>query len=178
MQQWVKARYGVRVLVMVIPHTFGRRLNFNSHLHILVSAGGLRESEGRWVTSLVFDKDKLMPMWRFAVITYLREALQAKALRSNLSAEELSTVLTFHYERWWSIHIDHFASKEHFLRYAGRYVRRPPIAEYRFVGVTDEEIQFWIKDKRRKRVNVSYRPEEFVAALAEHVLDRYQHGMR
>ena len=38
--QWAKDRYGVRVLIMVVQHTFGRRLNFNSHLHILVSAGG------------------------------------------------------------------------------------------------------------------------------------------
>jgi hypothetical protein len=37
--QWVKLKYGVRVQLMVIPHTFGGRLNFNSHLHILVSAG-------------------------------------------------------------------------------------------------------------------------------------------
>jgi hypothetical protein len=46
-QQWAKLKYGVRVLIMVIPHTFGGRLNFNSHLHILVSAGGLQESENR-----------------------------------------------------------------------------------------------------------------------------------
>jgi hypothetical protein len=37
-KQYMKIRQGVRVLIMVVPHTFGRRLNFNSHLHILVSA--------------------------------------------------------------------------------------------------------------------------------------------
>lgn len=84
---------------MVIPHTFGGRLNFNSHLHVLVSAGGLQESEGRWITDLAFDKEKLMPMWRFAVITFLREALLAKALTSNLSKVELKTVLRTQYER-------------------------------------------------------------------------------
>ena len=46
-QQWAKLKYGVRLLIMVIPHTFGGRLNFNSHLHVLVSAGGLQESEGK-----------------------------------------------------------------------------------------------------------------------------------
>ena len=30
-------------MLVIIPHTFGRHLNFNSHLHILVSEGGLRE---------------------------------------------------------------------------------------------------------------------------------------
>ena len=186
-QQWAKLKYGVRVPIMVIPHTFGGRLNFNSHLHILVSAGGLQESEGRWVDSLLFnedededkDKGKLMRMWRFAVITYLREALEAKVLTSDSSPQELRTRLKKQYERWWSIDIDHFASKEHFLRYAGRYVRRPPIAQYRFVKITDREVRFWTKDKiLKRRVNISCTPEEFVAALAEHVPNRYQHGIR
>ena len=137
-QQWAKLKCGVRVSIMVIPHTFGGRLNFNSHLHVLVSAGGLQELEGRWVNGLflVEDKGKLMRMWRFAVITYLRAALEAEVLTSDLSYRKLRTRLKKQYERWWSIDIDHFASKEHFLRYAGRYVRRPPIAQYRFLQIT------------------------------------------
>ena len=118
-------------------------------------------------------------MWRFAVITFLREALLAKALTSNLSNAELRTILRTQYERWWSIDVDHFESKKHFLRYAGRYVRRPPIAQYRFVKVTDREVRFWTKDKIQKRkVNISCTPEEFVATLAAHVPDRYRHAIR
>jgi len=141
-QQWAKLKYGVRVLIMVIPqipHTFGGRLNFNSHLHILVSASGLKESEGRWVDGLAFAEKKsiLMRMWRFAIITYLRTALDANVLTSNSSPQMLRTSLKRQYERWWSIDVDAFESKEHFLRYAGRYVRRPPIAQCRFVEITD-----------------------------------------
>jgi len=67
---------------------------------------------------------------------------------------------------------------EDFLRYAGRYVRRPPIAQYRFVKITDREVRFWSKDKiLKRRVNISYTPEEFVATLAEHVPDRYRHAI-
>src|ERR1039457_3495696 len=77
------------------------------------------------------------------------------------------------------IDIDHFESKKHFLLYAGRYVRRPPIAQYRFVKITDREVRFWTKDKiLKRRVNVSYTPEEFVATLAEQVPNRYQHAIR
>lgn len=119
-----------------------------------------------------------MRMWRFAVITYLRAALQAKVLASDLSPQRLRTRLKKQYERWWSIDIDHFASKEHFLRYAGRYVRRPPIAQYRFTKITDKGIRFWTKDKiQRRRVNITCTPEEFVATLADHVPD-YRHAIR
>jgi hypothetical protein len=178
-QQWVKARYGVHVLIVVVQHTFGRWLNFNPHLHILASAGGLQESESRWIAPLRFTKDALMHMWRYAVITYLREALKARVLTSDLAPEDLKAVLKKQYERWWNIKISPLMSKWHFLRYAGRYVRRPPIAQRRFVEITDREVGFRTKDLKEKRVVESrYSIEAFVAALSEHVPDRYRHAIR
>jgi hypothetical protein len=184
-QQWAKLKCGVRVPVMVIPHTFGGRLNFNPHLHILVSSGGLLKSEGRWINTLIFDRHKdkeklkLMNLWRYAVITYLTAALKAGVLKSDVSPRNLLIRLNKQNKRWWSIHIDNFTSKGHFLRYAGRYVRRPPIAQYRFVEITDREVRFSAKDKiGKRRVQISVSPQEFVAMLAEHVPDRYQHAIR
>ena len=70
-------------------------------------------------------------------------------------------------------------SKQHFLGYAGRYIRHPPMAQHRFVKVTEREVQFLRKDRKLKRqVLTRYPTDEFVAALAEHVPDRYRHGMR
>jgi len=144
---------------------------------MLVSAGGLNEFDGRWIASLHFDKRALMHMWRYAVINYVRTALRANVLATDSSA--LKALLVTQYERWWNIDIDQFKSKAHFLRYAGRYVRRPPIAQRRFTKITDMEVQFWTKDLREKRrVITRYSIEEFVAALADHVPDRYQHAIR
>lgn len=178
-QQWLKAQYGVQVLILVVGHTFGRSLSFNPHLHILVSAGGLQEEKGRWIDSLGFDRNKLMHMWRYAVITLLRRALKANALKSDLSEARLKAVFTAQYERWWNIDVAHFRTKGQFLRYAGRYVRRPPIAQHRFVKITDGVVEFWRKDlKLKRRALTSYPIEEFVSLLAEHVHDRYRHAIR
>jgi hypothetical protein len=43
-RRWVQAHYGVLPLILVIPHTFGRRLNFHPHLHILVSCRRLEQT--------------------------------------------------------------------------------------------------------------------------------------
>ncbi len=178
-QQWVKMRYGVRVLIVVFPHTFGRHLTFNAHLHVMVSAGGLKESEGRWIAPLHFDRRKLMHMWRYAVITYLRAVLKKGLLASEASPEELRVLLKTQYERWWNFYVDQIRSKWHFLRYVARYVRLPPIAQHRFTKITDREVEFLTKDLKEKRVvTTHYSIEEFVDALAEHVPDRYRHAMR
>ncbi len=181
-QQWLKARYGMRALIMVVPHTFGRHLNFNAHLHVLVSDGGVRESDSHWISGLALDegdKEAVMHLWRYAVITHLREALKANVLKSDFATSALKAELTAQYERWWNIDIARFQSKIQFLRYAGRYVRRPPIAQRRFLKITDKEVEFWTKDLRQqRRVTTHYSMEEFVALLAEHVPDRYHHAVR
>ena len=178
-QEWAKVKYGTRVLIMAVQHTFGRHLNFHPHLHLLVSAGGLQESEGRWIARLEFDKGEIMEMWRFAVIAYLWRALHAEVLTSSIDSEKLRVVLRAQYKRQWNIHIDPFKSKLQFLRYAGRYIRRPPISQSRFVSVTDAEVHFRTKDLKKKQVVVTqYSTKTFVSLLAEHVRDRYQHAMR
>ena len=167
-QQWVNVKYGARVLILVVQHTFGAPLNFNCHLHILVSTGGLQESQGRWTSRICFPKKPLMRMWMYAVITYLRAALKAKVLRSDLHARELRRMLTTQYERdYWIVDVDHCKSKQHFLGYVARYVRRPPIAQRRFVKVTAREVEFLTKDKKKERVvTTRYTIKEFIALLA------------
>ena len=180
-QQWIRIRYGVRVLIMVVPHTFGGDLKFNAHLHILVSAGGLLEAEGRWIPALTFNQDALMRMWRYAVINHLRGALKAQVLQSDLGMQELQRLLTTAYERHprWIIYLDKIVSKSHFLRYAARYVRRPPIANWRLLEVTGREVKFVAKDTKAGRlVPTRCRLPEFARLLAAHVPDHYRQAIR
>ncbi len=177
-QQWVSAKYSARVLIIVVPHTFGAPLNFNCHLHILVSADGLQESQSRIISRIRFTEFPLMRMWKYAVITYLRKALKANVLKSGLEAKELRTMLTTQYERKWIINIRSM-TKRHFLGYAARYARRPPIAQGRFVKVTAQEVEFLTKDKKLQQVvTTRCSNEQFIALLAEHVPDRYRHAIR
>jgi Putative transposase/Transposase zinc-binding domain len=178
-QHWAKAKYNANVLIMVVTHTFGGDLKFNTHLHILVSAGGLVEADGRWLTRLVLEKHALMRAWRSAVINHLRSALRARVLKSNLSVGELTKVL--HKDRYpkWITFLDGITSKAHFLRYAARYVRRPPIASWRLREVTDEEVEFVAKDTKAKQFVLKRVPlPQFIRLLAPHVPERYKNAIR
>jgi len=178
-QQWAKDRHGVHVIIVVVLHTFARDLTFNCHLHILVSAGGLQESQNRWIPSLYYHRDTLMQEWRNALIGYLSEALAANVLKTELNPENLEEVLKAQGRRWWNVRVQGSQTKEHFLRYAGRYVRHPPIAQHRITKVTDREVEFWKKDlKLKRRVEMRYSVEEFVTVLADHVPDHYRHAIR
>ena len=90
LQQWARQKYGIRLIIVVIPHTFGRHLNFNCHLHILVSKGGLKDDGTGWQTQAPLDRRELMPMWRNAIITFLREAARVGVLDTDMSSSALT----------------------------------------------------------------------------------------
>jgi hypothetical protein len=176
---WVKEQYGVQPLILVVQHTFGRHLNFNAHLHMLVSAGGLSESESRWLGGLDLNPVGLMKLWRHAVITYLRLALKAGILKSNSRDAALSSLLARKYEIGWHVNLQRRISKRHFLGYAARYIRRPPIAQNRFREIEGSTVKFVTKDTATKEIVLDEIPSaRFILTLADHVPDKYRHSIR
>src|SRR6185437_4705734 len=177
--QWMKDKYGVCPLILVVQHTFGRHLNFNPHLHMLVSAGGLSESESRWIRGLNLNPVGIMKLWRHGVIMYLRLAYKAGILKSDLSSRELQELLADKYEVDWFVGIQERISKRFFLGYAARYIRRPPIAQYRFQEIGGHVIKFLTKDTVTKETVLDELPKEkFIRILMDHVEDKYLHSVR
>lgn len=145
----VTARYGVRVGVIAILHTFNGQMKFNSHIHTMVTGGGLVNSG--WLSSVYYDPFQIRRAWREAVIELLRTALGAGCLRTTMSREDLQTMLDEQERRPWRIKIQSFNDRGHFLHYAGRYGRRPPIAQRRITWIGNRSVRFWYKDKKLRR---------------------------
>jgi hypothetical protein len=178
-QLWAKARYRVRILVVVVQQTFGGFLNFHPHLHIMVSAGGLQESKNRWIHRLAWDQHELMEAWRYAAIALLAQALKKKVLKPVLFGKDLRNILEVQHKREWHVFITHRMSKAHFLQYAGRYIRRPPIARHRLNIVNDRTVEYLAKDTRNDRDQMlRFSSETFLHILMQHMPDARRHGMR
>jgi hypothetical protein len=64
-----------------------------------------------------------------------------------MAGAELELMLKSWGHRWWSVNIQSFDNREHFLRYAGRYVRRPSIAQRRITWIGTENVTFWAKTR-------------------------------
>lgn len=176
-QTHVFGRSGLRVGVIAILHTFNGKLEFNSHVHTMVTAGGLHHSS--WEPSFYYQREFLLESWRKAIIKLLRAALHADQLASDLTVSQVDTILREQEARWWSVKIQSFKSKAHFLGYAGRYLRRPPIARRRIIEIGDQTVRFWYKDKKLAcKVQVQVRLEEFVDRWSWHLPEKYQHAVR
>jgi hypothetical protein len=178
-EQWAWTHYQVRLHIIVIQHTFGGELNHFPHLHIMVSAGGLKESEALWVESLEFDKKEIGALWQSAVTSYLWKAHRDELLRQSALPKEFNEIILKSLLRPWYVWMSPKMSKKQFLGYAGRYIRRPPIAQNRILSVTRDEVFFLGKDAESGEFyEVRWTPEKFVAQWSQHILDRYKHSMR
>lgn len=177
--QWAKARYGVRLLVIVVQQTFGGLLNFYPHLHVMVSTGGLKESTNLWIHRINFDKAEVMRAWRYALVALLSLALRKKLLRSSMSEQELKSMFATQYKRPWNIFISRAGSKAYWLKHDGRYIRRPPLAQHRLSRVSSAAVEYLAKDTANEQfVLKRYSNEEFVDILIQHAPDRGRHAMR
>lgn len=176
-ESWTRARFGVRVGVIAILHTFNSRLGFNAHVHIMVTSAGLDPS-GNWHNRVYFDVQPLTHYWRKGVIQLLRAGFHSGVISTEASAGEVDALLMKQEQRWWNVKVQLLGSKEHFLRYAGRYARRPPIAQRRITHISTNEIRFQAKDRRLGRaVTVRRTPCQFIADWAQHIPDRYEHAV-
>ena len=183
LQQWISMKYAAKALILGVLHTFGGDLKFNAHVHVLISRGGFQESTGCWIAELHLNRSALMKMWRYAVIDHLRRALKARVLKSQLNVGDLRRLLSSAYysesHACWIVLFDEIVSKAHFLGYAARYLRRPPIAKWRILRVTDAKVQFVAKDsKNDSQIPTWCTLDRFVRLLAAHVADHYRHGVR
>ena len=69
-------------------HTFDGQLVFNSHVHPMVTGGGLHGSSDIWVPRLYYDCDRLMRTWREAVIALLPAVVaETSVCHSELNRE-------------------------------------------------------------------------------------------
>jgi len=120
-----------------------------------------------------------MLAWRFALLAYVDVAIQANLLKSDRRADELALVLRAESKRDWNIFVSRKVRKKIVIDHIGRYIRRPPIAQYRFTKLNEKEVQYLAKDTRNNCLTpVRYTNQEFLALLMPHVADRYCNSMR
>jgi hypothetical protein len=176
---WAKNK-GIEIGIFCALHTYGRQLNWNAHIHLSVTRGGICLKTGAW-KPIYFKVEETMACWRYAVITLLREQyndLDLSAERYNHLREERDWVhfLDSQYQRYWKVHFaKNTDNMMHTVSYLGRYLKRPPISAARLrhcskgSGVTfdylDHLITGWTE-------SLTLSAEELIERLVEHIPEK------
>lgn len=167
---------------IMVLHTFGRDLKFNSHIHILITCGGLSLDKSKWIPNFYIPHKVLKSVWRYKVVNSLRTLFKNNnlILPNEGISSNFNSFLDDIYKKTWYVHLGTSLDDASFtIRYIGRYTKRPVIAETRITSYDGKCVRFYFKDLA---TNNTFYPkftvEEFIARLIRHIPDKHFRQIR
>ncbi|MHB1407453.1 MAG: IS91 family transposase [Desulfitobacteriaceae bacterium] len=150
-------------------HTFGARMNFNPHVHMLVTMGGMKKS-GEWKVYDYIPFEMLRKQWQTVVLKLIRRSL------NEVEKKKVQPLLQKAYsangEGFYVYAPKQKGNVKEQLAYIGRYIRRPAIALHRIEEYDGQYVTYRYHDKKdgqEKREKLTV--EEFMARLIVHIPD-------
>lgn len=178
---------GGAIGVTAVLHTWGQTLQHHIHLHCLVTAGAVAQTQSgyRWRKSakgFLLPVKALSQQFRDAFCAGLRRLQQRSELRlvgpcADLDVTQLAQALG---DRAWEVYIGKPPPRydaAQLLAYLGRYVRRTAISNPRLVALENGQVSFSYYDNRAADEQERGQPKtmtlpavEFIRRFLRHVL--------
>lgn len=161
-------KHQIQAGVVATLHTFGSQLEYNPHVHLVVTMGGLTK-DGKWKDYDYFPFAMLRKYWQNAVLKLIRRTLSQwdKARVQPL----LQAAYTKNAEGFY-VHAPKRSrtSLKKILEYISRYMKRGPIALNRILLYDGKIVMFHYHDKRTNTDKIkTMSAEEFIGALIRHI---------
>jgi len=156
---WYKQR-GVTPSITSVLHTFGKKLNFNTHIHMLVSAAGLSKDKLSWKKIDYLPWNVFKKRWKTILLKMLSKHIDSSFERILFKIN-------------WYVHLGiRLVNPILTCKYIGRYAKRPVIAESRISDYDGNFVTFFYEDKSEgyaKKEYCRFTCEEFIANLIQHI---------
>ncbi len=170
LQDWFKKREKVEVGMMVGVHTFGATMNFNPHVHVLSTEGGLT-GDGKMKRIGFIPYEMMRTRWQQKVLRMLRKKL------SGRNKEKYKKVINKVYKASGFVVFGPPNKREGGIKeqigYIGRYIRRPAISLRRIVSYDGKTVTFKYFDKKDKKEKIeTITVMEFITRIIRHIPDR------
>jgi hypothetical protein len=155
LKDWMANKYGLRCGIISVLHTAGELKTFHSHVHMIVSWGGIdkigaiQQIKGPFV-KYEFISDKFRKDYE----KRLTELFDTDKLQHDFrdKAEFLRFLRRIN-EKNWIIHFEEpIETPVEVIRYIGRYSKRACLSEYKITLMEEEIIGFSYKDYKNKDV--------------------------
>ena len=149
-------RFGARIGFICVLHTWGSKLNYHPHLHVIVLGGGL-DRLNHWkdrgkkfflpvkVMSAVFKKHYLAELKELRETGSLAYAGKCDALRNEYAFKELLDRL--YGMDWIAYSKKTFAGAREVFSYLGKYTHRIAISNQRIIGMDEKNVMFYLFHK-------------------------------
>ncbi|MGA7105534.1 MAG: transposase [Candidatus Deferrimicrobiaceae bacterium] len=154
--------------VMVLQ-TYGRSGEFNPHLHILVTAGGLTE-QGTWKAVTFIPYELMHKKWQYHLLRMLREHIDDPRVQQDI-------------DRGWKNYPNGFVAYlqpgdvppggKGLAEYLAKYVVSPPISVRRLEDYDGHQVSYWYEDHKTQAIEHATLPVlRFIGRMVQHILPK------
>jgi len=179
----------IEVASTMVIHTFGRKLNWNPHLHIILSSGGLTKKL-EWKDQEFIPYKMLRERWKVMLLNEMKDKILELAdtdrykekLKPFTNKKFIYNFFKDLYRINWYTHLSHEkVDMDHTVGYIGRYSRRPVISEAKILNY----------DKAKETITIEYQDHrdttptiwtlsvyKFIRLLVQHIPNKYFHQIR
>lgn len=181
--------------IVEVLHTFGSKLEFHPHIHMLLTEGGINGNDSNfdfavWQECKFFPERVLKERFKYHLVKKLREFAKQKVKEKlfNIPAELKSLwqrktgfvnffqVTRKLYKIIWYVYIGERLSNAHFtVGYIGRYAKRPCLSETKilYYNLNEQIVKFSYRDKITKSEEIlTVSVEEFIKRIIRHIPEK------
>ena len=154
---------------IIVLQTAGRPGNYNPHLHILMTAGGL-DKEGKWKSVSYIPYDMMHKKWQYPLLKMLRENVSDPAIEKDI-------------DRAWRDYPNGFVAflqegevppgGQGLAQYLAKYVVSPPISVRRIERYDGKFVSYWYRDHKTGQVeHETLTVLQFTGRMVQHILPK------
>lgn len=154
--------------IICVLHTFGRPLNWIPHIHMLVTEGAIVDNK-EWKEVNYLKYETLRNSWKYKVMKFL-----TKRFKNNYKVKKELNEVYKRTENGFYVYAKPNKMKPwQVVKYIGRYVSRPVIAESRIKNYDGNNVTYsYERHENNQYVEETVTAEEFIGMLLMHVPDR------
>ena len=158
-----------------VLQTNGRPGNYNPHLHILVTSGGI-DPQGRWKTLSFIPFDMLHRTWQYHLLTMLRAQVDDPTLEQDIDHGFTA------YPKGFVANVqpgDVPPGGKGLADYLAKYLVSPPISVHRIERYDGQTVTYWYRDHRTQSIQHERLPVlRFIGRMVQHILPKGFHRIR
>jgi len=171
----------------IVLHTFWRSLNWNPHLHIIVSSWWLTK-DNNWKEQFIPYK-MLSKRWKVMLLHSIEKKLDEIIIDSWTPKETCNKIIDFqkyilkdlYFKKWYTNLSIEKVDMDHTIWYIWRYSKRPVISEAKILDYNkgNKTVTFEYKD-HKENTNIKYTLSvlKFIKLLIQHIPEKYFHQIR
>jgi len=164
MQQMIKNKHRAVPGIVCVLHPYGKELNLNPHVHVLLTEGGLTKV-GEWVSVSFLEYGALRRIWQYQLLSMVKRVLPRSVDNSRL----IDRLFRGHKDGFYVYAKRRVSKPRQIAGYIGRYLRHPAIAESRIseFNVETNMVTYWYVDENKVKRFVTLPALEFIGRLVK-----------